>query len=271
MFALITIIGSSSIFAQPQTAVGRQVKFVFETRQGDVRSRFVAATSDENLIREARRQRELEYDARRLHVNGVIAQGNGGHNQPWSWHFVPDRWRLAEVSALYCSTAPEAVEENLDYWLRLGRFCPISAKVVDELPHPIPAQSVSFVFEQPGVHDGFKDRFIAVTSNENVIAEARQELRLPLDQRRKHINGLIARGSGANQHNQHWSWHFVPNEWRLGDISAEFCDGSAYLGVEKELEFWLRLGRFCPWSARVVAELSTVAADIKPRKIKEAK
>lgn len=69
---------------------------------------------------------------------------------------------------------------------------------------------------------------------------------------RRSVHGRILGGDGG--HNTGWSWHFVPNEWDLAEISIEVYDGRpSYL--EQNLEQWLRdVGRYCPWSSRIVRE-----------------
>jgi hypothetical protein len=72
-------------------------------------------------------------EERRLHISGVIASGNGGHNLRWSWHFVPEAWDLTEVSIGLCDGTPEMVERDLSYWLgRVQRFCPWQSYVLQE-------------------------------------------------------------------------------------------------------------------------------------------
>lgn len=66
-----------------------------------------------------------------MHVTGRLARGDGGFNQPWSWHLVPSSVRMAEVSIELCDGRPSMVEEDLDYWLgTVGTFCPWSSKVI---------------------------------------------------------------------------------------------------------------------------------------------
>lgn len=95
--------------------------------------------------------------------------------------------------------------------------------------------------------------FIAKTSDPGVIARVEEELARPFEERSLHINGRIARGDGG--HNTGWSWHFIPGEWDLAEISTEVCDGRPSM-VEEELDYWVDgVGRFCPWSSRVKEEV----------------
>lgn len=96
--------------------------------------------------------------------------------------------------------------------------------------------------------------FVAKTSNSEVIAKLEQELQKPFDERNMHINGPIERGTV--DYNPNWSWHFVENKWDLVGISAEVCDGRPSF-VEEELDYWVDdVGRYCPWSSRVEAEIN---------------
>lgn len=102
--------------------------------------------------------------------------------------------------------------------------------------------------------DDIEYSFVAKTSNQEVIAKVEQELQKPFDERRMHINGTIERGT--KDYNDNWSWHFVENQWGLAEISTEVCDGRPSF-VEEELDYWVdQVGRFCPWSSRVVAEVN---------------
>jgi hypothetical protein len=85
-----------------------------------------------------------------------------------------------------------------------------------------------------------------------VIQRVRADLVLPLQDRDRHINGPIDRGDGG--HNQPWTWHFVPDQWDLVELSMELCDGNP-TDVENDPDYWVdTVGVFCPWSARVVEE-----------------
>lgn len=96
--------------------------------------------------------------------------------------------------------------------------------------------------------------FTAKTSDPEVIAKIEDQLDMPFEQRNLHINGDIARGS--KDYNPDWSWHFVPGEWDVVEISVEVCDGRPRM-VEDDLDYWVdQVGYFCPWSARVSREVN---------------
>ena len=58
---------------------------------------------------------------------GPLRAGNGGFNQPWSWHFDPAETRFADVAMEICDGRPSYVEEHKpDY----PSYCPWGARVV---------------------------------------------------------------------------------------------------------------------------------------------
>lgn len=116
------------------TAPSDRVTFVFQGRdRPGSEGRFAASTSDPQVMARVRAQLALPREARTLHINGRIAAGRGDNLPPWSWHFVPGEWDLAEASIEVCDGNPELVEADLDYWINtVGRFCPWSSIVVEE-------------------------------------------------------------------------------------------------------------------------------------------
>lgn len=114
----------------------------------------------------------------------------------------------------------------------------------DEQPEPR-----AFVFQSSAWPDG--ERFIVRLTDPVLIAQTRAELQLPLAERRRFPNGRLQAGNG--NHNDNWNWHLVDVEFTMASI--ELCDGRPSM-VEANLDYWLhRVGRYCPWSARVVAAL----------------
>ena len=95
---------------------------------------FVAQTSDPDVIAKARSELSKPMGERQLHINGSIAAGAGGVNDPWSWHFNIGEWDLVEVSAEVCDAWPSYIENNLEDWMQsVGAFCPWSGRVSKEL------------------------------------------------------------------------------------------------------------------------------------------
>lgn len=108
-------------------------------------------------------------------------------------------------------------------------------------------KEVVFEFETTG-----NEHFVARTSDPVVIENAREQLSQPEDKRNLFISGKIARG---REQNTRWNWHFVPDKWDLVETSIEVCDGRPSF-VEQNLDYWVdEVGRFCPWSSRVLKEV----------------
>lgn len=64
-------------------------------------------------------------------VSGELARGDGGFNQPWSWHWEPETVHAPDAAIEVCDGRPSMVEEDLDYWVdTVERFCPWGATVV---------------------------------------------------------------------------------------------------------------------------------------------
>jgi hypothetical protein len=103
------------------------------------------------------------------------------------------------------------------------------------------------------VHMTDADTFVVATSDPEVIASVEAQLAKPAGQRKKHINGKIARGEKS--YNPGYPWHFVEGEWALSELSTEVCDGRLSF-VTENLGYWTEeVGRFCPWNSRVVREM----------------
>lgn len=95
------------------------------------------------------------------------------------------------------------------------------------------------------------EEFRISTSSPPVIAQARAQLQLPVSERRLFASGSIRAGNAG--HNLAWSWHFA--DISLVETAIELCDGRPSM-VEADLSYWLStVGRFCPWSSYVHAEL----------------
>jgi hypothetical protein len=62
-------------------------------------------------------------------------------------------------------------------------------------------------------------------------------------------NGALAYGDGGV--NAPHNWHMV--DTTLADMTIEVCDGTATM-VDEDTAYWVEtVGRFCPWSATVIA------------------
>jgi hypothetical protein len=135
--------------------------------------------------------------------------------------------------------------------IRVAAMALLSILIVSCGSDDPPSSTRSFIFGMREISDD-EGRFVAVTSNPDVLAKLEAELALPADQRSLHIHGAIATGSGG--HNLSWHWHFVPDEWDLVEISIELCDGTPQL-VEEDVDYWVEtIGAFCPWASYVQGE-----------------
>jgi hypothetical protein len=65
-------------------------------------------------------------------------------------------------------------------------------------------------------------------------------------------NGRILRGPGSADYNLPWSWHLDPEEIEMAEMTIEACDGTPSYVEEHLAEFVDTIGRYCPWSARLV-------------------
>ena len=110
------------------------VTFSFQVREAPgAPGQFLARTNDPDVIRAAREQLELPIAERELFISGPIARGDGAHNNPRSWHFVPSEWELVAGAIELCDGTPQMVEDDLPYWVdHVGYYCPWSAYVMDE-------------------------------------------------------------------------------------------------------------------------------------------
>jgi hypothetical protein len=58
---------------------------------------------------------------------GPLRAGNGGFNQPWTWHMDPAATRFVEVAIEVCDGRPSYVETHQAEY---GTYCPWGAKVI---------------------------------------------------------------------------------------------------------------------------------------------
>lgn len=99
---------------------------------------FRVAVQDETfhiLILDPERIAEVEAllvdGAPRKTVHGRLRRGDGGFNQPWSWHLDPATAKPAEACAASLDGRPSYVEAGLDYWIdEIKFFCPWSGELV---------------------------------------------------------------------------------------------------------------------------------------------
>jgi hypothetical protein len=110
----------------------------FEFQHESSQVLFIAWTDDESVLNGVDAQLELPLSERNQHINGRILRNdtNCPVNFEWSWHFDPNDWSLAEQSIELCDGNPQYVEDNLDEYVRTGRYCPWGSVVFREIPAP---------------------------------------------------------------------------------------------------------------------------------------
>ena len=66
-------------------------------------------------------------------------------------------------------------------------------------------------------------------------------------------NGKILPGAGEMNHNAPYSWHLDPQDISMADFTIELCDGTPSY-VEDNVKYFIeKVGRYCPWSAKLVS------------------
>jgi hypothetical protein len=65
-------------------------------------------------------------------------------------------------------------------------------------------------------------------------------------------NGRILRGPGRARHNAPYHWHLDPQDLTMAEVAIEHCDGLPSYVEENVDEFVERVGRYCPWAAKLV-------------------
>jgi hypothetical protein len=59
--------------------------------------------------------------------------------------------------------------------------------------------------------------------------------------------------TGQVSYNKPWHWHIDSQDIAMAEATIELCDGSPSM-VEQNIDYWVgTVGRFCPWSARLVS------------------
>ena len=131
-------------------------------------------------------------------------------------------------------------------------FLLVALSCHDSSHAPVPAGPRTFLFGMRGLSEA-EGRFVAVTSDPDVLARLEAQLRVPAAERTLHIHGPVERGSEGD--NLAWHWRFVPDGWDVVELSTEVCDGTPAM-VEADVDGWVRdVGNFCPWSSFVEEEL----------------
>lgn len=137
LFVLLFL--SVSIHQELKSQDTRYFQFSTLCGGGDWRdTSFIAALTDTDLINAVLSEMERPFEERKF-IIGDIAAGDGGFNfngeHRFNWHFVTDKWQLAEVAVEVCDGCPFSnVEQDPDYWIgNVGFFCPWSSKPAREI------------------------------------------------------------------------------------------------------------------------------------------
>ena len=110
------------------TAAPLHAVYEVEVATGDGPERFRIALATEAQAAEA----EAALAAGRVGVvHGTLAPGDGGVNDGYSWHLVPETVSFPDLAIEVCDGRPRTdVEGALDYWLdTVGVYCPWGARL----------------------------------------------------------------------------------------------------------------------------------------------
>ena len=77
-------------------------------------------------------------------------------------------------------------------------------------------------------------------------------------------NGRILRGPGRAGHNVPYGWHLDPRDINLADFTTEVCDARPSYVEEHIGESVRKVGRYCPWDARLVELRNYTGGEIEP-------
>ena len=77
-------------------------------------------------------------------------------------------------------------------------------------------------------------------------------------------NGRILRGPGRAAHNVPYGWHLDPQDINMADFTTEVCDARPSYVEEHIGEFVRKVGRYCPWDARLVELRNYTGGEIEP-------
>ncbi|HEX2616238.1 MAG TPA: T9SS type A sorting domain-containing protein [Flavobacteriales bacterium] len=130
------------------------------------------------------------------------------------------------------------------------------------------AQSpVYFEVGMRGTYDDWRDTsFVVMASDDDLIAAARAQLLLPVEQRLM-VSGDLAGGDGGFNVNagHHFLWHIPEDQFALAEMAIELCDGRPYSDLDLDTATWINVvGHFCPWSSYIKRELVTTGLPEHP-------
>jgi hypothetical protein len=125
---------SSLLFATTSVTAQDLRFFEFGYRGLPDEDNLFAATSDSGVIHEVLAQLAVPEAGRHMFINGELQFGTGTNNPKYSWHFISNKWALAEIAIEACDAQPSDVENDKEYWItQFGRYCPNSSYVKREI------------------------------------------------------------------------------------------------------------------------------------------
>lgn len=77
----------------------------------------------------------MRTEGRRGIVHGRVRRGDGGFNDPYSWHLDPASVTFPDLAIEACDGRPHSdVERDVDYWVdNLMFYCPWGSRIVRRL------------------------------------------------------------------------------------------------------------------------------------------
>ena len=134
MRRLMVSLALSSVLAacsEGTTGPDGQAAFKIEVAGEGFSETFIVEVATESQAAEL--QSLLDTDATGVILGDLVA-GDGGYNQPWSWHLDPATVHAADAAMEVCDGRPSMVEDDLQYWIgTVGSYCPWGAQVVERI------------------------------------------------------------------------------------------------------------------------------------------
>lgn len=119
--AIVACTSKSEIHADPVEAI-----FVVEVAGLE---RFRIKLVDPDRITEAQ---DLLTSGAQAPLVGMLANGDGGFNAPYTWHLVPKSVRFTKARRPASDALPSEVEQDLEHWLsELGEYSPWESRIVE--------------------------------------------------------------------------------------------------------------------------------------------
>ena len=109
--------------------------------------------------------------------------------------------------------------------------------------------------KKPALSGGILVTFQVIDETYSIFITKKDTIEQVFAVQRGESNATIPSGRivrGVVSYNQPWNWHIDSEEIGMAEFTIELCDGKPSQ-VEANLNYWVdTVGRFCPWSARIV-------------------